>query len=60
MVILHDLSLAARFCDEIILMDGGKVIATGPARDTLTVPMLRDVYDIAGNWDGGELRISGR
>jgi iron complex transport system ATP-binding protein len=60
LVSLHDLGLAARFCDQIILMDAGKVVAQGIPSDTLTPSNLREVYDISGVWDGGELRISGR
>ncbi|MCV9940316.1 ABC transporter ATP-binding protein [Boseaceae bacterium BT-24-1] len=29
-VVLHDLSLAGRFCDRLVLLDGGRVLADGP------------------------------
>ena len=35
-VILHDLSLAARFCDRLLLMQNGRVAATGTPWEVLT------------------------
>ena len=43
---LHDLSLAARFADEIVLMKGGEVRARGLPRDVLTAGNLAAVYGI--------------
>jgi iron complex transport system ATP-binding protein len=45
-VALHDLALAARYCDRLVLMHGGTVVADGPAEDVLTAPLLRDVFDV--------------
>lgn len=44
--VLHDLSLAARFADRIILMRDGKIAADGPPRDVLTAPLLRNVFGV--------------
>ncbi len=33
---LHDLTLAAQFCDRLVLVAGGEVVADGPARTVLT------------------------
>jgi iron complex transport system ATP-binding protein len=35
-VVLHDLALAARFCDRLVLLDGGKVLAAGDPAAVLT------------------------
>ena len=43
---LHDLNLAARFADEIIILDGGRRYSAGTPADTLTAPMLRAVYSV--------------
>lgn len=59
LVILHDLNLAARFCDEIILMDHGQVVTQGPPRTALSPQTLADVYGIAAAWDGDDLKIIG-
>ncbi|WP_394618306.1 ABC transporter ATP-binding protein [Lentzea sp. JNUCC 0626] len=45
-VALHDLALAARYCDRLVLMHGGTVVASGPAEEVLTAPLLRSVFDV--------------
>jgi iron complex transport system ATP-binding protein len=45
-VALHDLSLAARFCHSIVLMQAGRVAAAGTPRDVLTSEHLAAVYSI--------------
>lgn len=42
----HNLNLAARYCDEIILLDEGKIHASGRPEDVLTKPHLRAVYGV--------------
>ena len=44
--VLHDLSLAARYCDRLILLDGGTVKADGRPEDVLTPANLEEVYRI--------------
>ncbi len=46
LVALHDLTLAARFCDELILLQGGQVVASGPPGAVLTDARLTAVYGI--------------
>ncbi|SFE22647.1 ABC transporter ATP-binding protein [Peptostreptococcus sp. D1] len=43
---IHDLNLAMRFCDEIILIDEGKVIDIGEPRAVITEKVLRDVFRV--------------
>ncbi|HEX7309056.1 ABC transporter ATP-binding protein [Lentzea sp.] len=45
-VALHDLALAARYCDRLVLMHRGAVVADGPAAGVLTAPLLREVFDV--------------
>lgn len=45
-VALHDLALAARYCDRLVLMHGGTVVADGQAADVLTTSLLREVFDV--------------
>ena len=46
LVVLHDLSLAARFCDRLCLMHQGELIASGKPADVLSEQNLRDVYAV--------------
>ncbi|MFP4051141.1 MAG: ABC transporter ATP-binding protein [Thermoplasmata archaeon] len=42
----HNLNLAARYCDKIVLLDEGKVHAFGLPENVLTKPHLRAVYGV--------------
>ncbi len=42
----HDLNLAASVCDTVVLVRGGRVLATGATRDVLTTPMIRQLYGV--------------
>jgi ABC-type cobalamin/Fe3+-siderophores transport system ATPase subunit len=46
MVVLHDLSLAARFCDQLLLMSAGRIVSTGPPELVLSAENLREFYRI--------------
>lgn len=45
-VVLHDLSLAARYCDRLVLLHEGRIHASGPARRVLPRAVLEEVYDV--------------
>jgi iron complex transport system ATP-binding protein len=45
-VVLHDLTLASRFCDRLLLMHQGRVIASGEPRRVLTPKHLQQVYKV--------------
>lgn len=42
---IHDLNLAARYCDELVLLADGAVRAAGRPSDVLTSETLRDAFD---------------
>ncbi len=44
LVVLHDLNLAARFTDELVLLSDGRAIATGPTEKVLDSNQLERVY----------------
>jgi iron complex transport system ATP-binding protein len=44
--ILHDLNLAIRFADRLIVLNGGKLAADGPRADIITRETIRDVFEI--------------
>jgi iron complex transport system ATP-binding protein len=41
---LHDLTLAAQFCDRLVMVAGGRVVAEGSPRAVLTEGTIRDHY----------------
>ncbi len=45
-IVIHDLSLAGRFCESLWLMNNGKVICTGEPCEVLTDRNLCDVYKV--------------
>lgn len=46
LVVLHDLSLAARFCDKLILMYEGEIVSSGSTANVLADENLREFYKI--------------
>lgn len=45
-VVLHDLGLAARYCDRLALLHDGRILASGTAREVLTASNLRTAYGV--------------
>jgi iron complex transport system ATP-binding protein len=45
-VVLHDLTLASRFCDRLVLLDQGRVVAAGGVETVLSEANLAAVYGI--------------
>jgi iron complex transport system ATP-binding protein len=46
LAIVHDLTLAARFADRIVVMDGGRPVADGTPRTVLTAERLAAVFAV--------------
>ena len=46
-VVLHDLSLAARFSDRLVIMKAGRIHVEGPGTQVLSPQVLEDVYDMS-------------
>ncbi|WP_136161347.1 ABC transporter ATP-binding protein [Sphingomonas flavalba] len=44
--VLHELTMAARFCDRLLLLDGGALVADGTPAEVLTPARLAAVYGI--------------
>lgn len=51
LAVLHDLGLAARFCDRVMLMNGGRLVADGTPAAVLTRERIADVYGVEA-WVG--------
>ncbi|GGK43495.1 ABC transporter ATP-binding protein [Pilimelia terevasa] len=45
-IALHDLNLAARYCDHLVILDHGQVIAAGEPEIVLTREMIESVYGV--------------
>jgi iron complex transport system ATP-binding protein len=46
MAALHDLNLAAKFCDRLVLLRDGKVLADGPPREILSLSAIGETYRV--------------
>ncbi len=62
-IAIHDLNLAAAYCDTVHVLDGGRLVASGPTADVLTPDLISNVFgvDCDANCDGdGVLRLAFR
>lgn len=46
LVVLHDLNLAARLCDRIVVVAGGKITHAGIPQDVITADVIRETYEL--------------
>ncbi|HKX88578.1 MAG TPA: ABC transporter ATP-binding protein [Sphingopyxis sp.] len=51
--VLHDLTMAARYCDRLLLIDDGRIVADGTPAEVLTAGRLRAVYGIDARVETG-------
>ncbi|MCO1574246.1 ABC transporter ATP-binding protein [Crossiella sp. SN42] len=57
---LHDLSLAARFCDQLVLLHHGRLVAAGSPPEVLTAQRLAEVFEVdaeVGRDSAGNLAV---
>lgn len=64
-LVLHDLNLAARSCDEIVLMAAGRVVRSGAPAEVLVADTLAEVFEVEAHvdqdpWDPAVPRVSFR
>jgi len=45
-VALHDLNLAARYCDRLAVMQAGRIVAQGKPEEVLTTTLLEEVFQV--------------
>ena len=43
---VHDLNIAAAFCDRLYVMRQGEIVASGPPAKVLTADFIRDIYQV--------------
>ncbi|WP_018996428.1 ABC transporter ATP-binding protein [Hirschia maritima] len=59
LIVLHDLSLAAKYADRLIWLKDGQIVADGSPTETLTPQRLADVYQIDAEVVGSGITIKG-
>lgn len=45
-MVLHDLSLACRYCDHLVVMGEGAIVEQGPPSDVITEDLLSEVFGL--------------
>ena len=43
---IHDLNIAAMFCDRIYVLKNGEIVAQGTPREVLTRELIREIYEV--------------
>jgi len=51
LVVLHDLNIAAQFCDRLYLMEAGALVANGAPREVLTPEAMARVFGVRATID---------
>ncbi len=49
-VVLHDLTLAGRFCDRLVLLDQGRIVTQGAPAHVLSPDFLSEIYGIEADY----------
>lgn len=51
--VMHNLNLAAAYCDEVLIMDAGQIVGSGAIAETLTPEIIKEVFGVESNlvWD---------
>jgi ABC-type cobalamin/Fe3+-siderophores transport systems, ATPase components len=47
--VFHDLNMASRYCEELILLKEGKIVSFGRTEEVLTSENIRNVFDISAS-----------
>jgi len=55
--ISHDINLAARYADQLVLLRRGQVVAAGPPSQVLTVEILRSTYGVQVELVGSDSQV---
>ena len=48
-IVIHDINLAAQYCDELVALKQGRVLKTGRPDDIMTAAVLQDIYSVSMN-----------
>jgi iron complex transport system ATP-binding protein len=60
-IVLHDLNLALRYADQVVLLKDGKLFASGDTSEVLTAKNIESVFDVSVDsiFYGGGIQFSG-
>ena len=58
-VVLHDLNLAAQYCDHIVIMNQGTILKEGSPTEVLTPEILEPIFEVPfkTSWDEGRYHL---
>ena len=59
LVVLHDVTLAARYASRLIWMKDGRIVVDGPPARTLNAARLAEIYGVRGRVDGARVEMEG-
>jgi iron complex transport system ATP-binding protein len=59
LIVLHDVSLAAKYADRLIWMLDGQIVADGSVAETLTAQRMAEIYGVAAEINGAQVQITG-
>ncbi|GLQ21642.1 ABC transporter ATP-binding protein [Algimonas porphyrae] len=59
LVVLHDIALAARYADRMILMKAGELVADGPTESVLTGESVSALYGVTAHVAGRQVALNG-
>jgi iron complex transport system ATP-binding protein len=57
---LHDLNLAAQYCDRLYVLDKGRIVKEGTPEEVITEPMIKEIYGVDATVDhhpSGQLNV---
>nr|WP_301286363.1 ATP-binding cassette domain-containing protein [Neisseria perflava] len=48
-IVIHDINLAAQYCDELVALKQGRLLKTGVPSEIMTAEVLKDIYNVDMN-----------
>ena len=51
---IHDLNIAALYCDRLIAIQKGRIVGAGTPRELLTETFIHDLYEVCAKVEEGE------
>ena len=48
-IVIHDINLAAQYCDELVALKQGRLLKTGRPSEIMTAQVLKDIYSVEMN-----------